>query len=341
MGNDRLISISDVAEALGVSKTTVSRAISGNGRIGNETKARVKRYIEEHSAGNVPAGRDMGASVQTEREKTNNIGIVAPDDHAFMELPYFQNCLNGICENASAFGYGTMITMVSDNRLTQLERMIEGRKVDGVIVTRAHEKDEAIGLLSGSGLPFVVIGSVKDPDIYQIDNDHKMACRELTSLLLMKGVSKPVLIISGRIDNTTARRIEGFRGALENYGSFSAEETVRNVGAAEAELDRVIADAAKGRYDCMICADDVICVNVIEKLTAMGIRIPEDMLIASFSNSSVLERNIPSVTTLQFDARKLGLTACKTLLSLIEGRKTLRTQLLGYEILMKDSTKRN
>ena len=85
--------------------------------------------------------------------------------------------------------------------------------------------------------------------------------------------------------------------------------------------------------------DDAICSHVLRKLRQDHVKIPDDVKIASFYNSSVLENNIPSITSLSFDARELGMTACKNLLSQIDGVEVPRRTLLSYEVVLKESTK--
>lgn len=348
------VTVSDIAEALGISKTTVSRAISGNGRIGNETRLRVMRYIEEHGANellnkkNRPGAEPDGPEqpVQYGRgRKTDNIGIVVPDDHAFMELPFFQNCLKGICESASTFGYETMIAMVTSANRTQLDRMIDNHKVDGVLVTRVADDDDVLTMLQKKDIPFVVIGSTSMPGVCRVDSDHRMACRELTSLLLMKKVGNMVLLYHDPTNEVTKSRIAGFKEAFGIYGSGEKDghpeetELDRNIlYASDEEMDRVVQDVLKKKYGCIICCDDVICANMLEKLKNADVRIPRDVRIASFYNSNTLEKNRPPITTLHFDAKQLGATGCRNLLGLIEGRDVPEASLLGYEILMKDST---
>ncbi|MBR4724165.1 MAG: LacI family DNA-binding transcriptional regulator [Lachnospiraceae bacterium] len=342
---DKNITISDIAQALGISKTTVSRAISGNGRVGNDTRKRVMRYIEEHGANgilikkmkasaNEDNGRESGTKVKYgQGRKTNNIGIVVPDDHAFMELPFFQNCLKGICESASSFGYETMIAMVTSENSAQLERMLDNHKVDGVILTRVADDDGLLDLLDEKEIPYVVIGNTSKPGVRKVDSDHRMACRELTSLLLMKKIGKMVLLYTDPSNEVTKSRIKGFKEA------FGTEDVSANIlNASDEEMDRVIQDVRKKKYDCIVCCDDVICSRMLEKLKNAELKIPHDVRIASFYNSSILEKNRPPITTLHFDAIQLGATGCRNLLGLIEGRDVPEASLLGYEIMMKAST---
>ena len=89
-GREKDITIADVAEALGVSKTTVSRAISGKGRIGKETRKRVLEYIEEHDYKPNAIAKGLAQS------KTYNICVVMPRDYEVVDWNFFQRCLFGI-----------------------------------------------------------------------------------------------------------------------------------------------------------------------------------------------------------------------------------------------------
>ena len=103
--NEKKITISDVAEALGVSKTTVSRAISGKGRIGAETRERVHAYIKEHNY--KPNALAKGLA----QLKTYNLGVVLCEDYALVDLPFFQACLVGGMVVAGSMGYGILLAM--------------------------------------------------------------------------------------------------------------------------------------------------------------------------------------------------------------------------------------
>ena len=92
---ERKQTIDDIAEELKISKTTVSRAISGKGRISEETRAKVMAYIEK--AGYKPNAIARGLA----KNRTYNIGFAVPGDYGLVDLPFFQNCLWGICTYAA------------------------------------------------------------------------------------------------------------------------------------------------------------------------------------------------------------------------------------------------
>ena len=84
------MTIADVAEALNISKTTVSRAISGKGRIGAETRRKVMEYIEKHNYKPSVIAKGLAQS------KSYNIGWVMPSDYSVVDLPFFQKCLMAV-----------------------------------------------------------------------------------------------------------------------------------------------------------------------------------------------------------------------------------------------------
>ena len=97
------ITISDVAEALGVSKTTVSRAISGKGRIGEATRQRILEYIEEHDYKPNVIAKGLAQS------RTYNICVVMPGNYSLVDLPFFQEIIMGIQEVAGMSEYDILL----------------------------------------------------------------------------------------------------------------------------------------------------------------------------------------------------------------------------------------
>jgi DNA-binding LacI/PurR family transcriptional regulator len=103
-------------------------------------------------------------------------------------------------------------------------------------------------------------------------------------------------------------------------------------------IERAVEKLLESKADCIACLDDAVCIHVLNKLRKEQIAVPEKMKVASFYDSSILASNLPSVTSLSFDARELGRAACKVLLELMEGKKVEPRTLLGYEVVLKEST---
>lgn len=326
------ITITDVAEALGVSKTTVSRAISGKGRIGEETKQRVLEYIEANNYTPNVIAKSLAQS------KTYNICVVMPGNYALMDLPFFQEALLGIQEIAGISEYDILLCISREDDISSLERIVANRKVDGVILLRTFEEDQQISLLKEKNIPFVATGSSSYKGVTQVDHDHENACRELTSVLLMN--NKKIALLGGNEKIVVnRRRLRGFKEAFAMAGKEVDESLLFLNLESRTDMNGAVEEALERNADCILAMDDGICAQVIRKLRHAHITIPTDVKVASFYNSLLLENNTPAITALEFDARELGVMACKNLLSQIDEEEVPSKMLLSYEVVLKESTK--
>ncbi len=326
------ITITDVADALGISKTTVSRAISGKGRIGEATRQRVLDYISKNHYRPSVVAKGLANS------KTYNIGWIIPGDSSSSDLPFFQRCMMGVSEVAAAENYDLLITMVFSKDISQLERVVRNRKVDGFIVGRTLLDDPTVEYLKKNDIPFVVIGSSNDHEVVQIDNDHINACRELTSILVMKGIKKPVLIGGNENHIVNRSRKTGYILGLESQGMHIDKTAIYLNMETDTMIERAVDEAVRKKADCIVCMDDRICSTVLTKLYKDGINVPRDIKIASFYNSKLLENNQPAITALSYDPKELGTVACKILFDYMAGKEIQRKVYLGYEVVLKGST---
>lgn len=325
------ITITDVAEALGISKTTVSRAISGKGRVGEDTKSKVLGYIEEHNYAPNPIAKGLAES------KTYNIALSIPSEvFSFEDIPFFQTCLIGMCKAAEAHDYDVVLTMNDNKDLTQLKRLIKYRKVDGVIVTRTLANDQQVELLKNSGMPFATIGSYNGHDVIQIDNDHEAGCAELTERLVDKGITKIALLSGDASHIVTQNRTKGFLNGMKNAGIGNAGSFIFQYD--KENVEETLKTILGRHFECIICMDDFIALNVLETLTNMRVSVPRDIKVASFYNSPALDKHVPAVTALEFSPVELGKVACDTLIDAINGKEVSKKTFIGHKVLMRKTT---
>lgn len=331
MENSR-ITIDDIARDLNISKTTVSRAISGKGRIGRETRERVLEYIRTKDY------RPSAIAKSLAQSRTFNIAFAMPGESKFVDLPYFQKCMWGITSTAAQRDFDVILCMVDENDIAGLERVIDNHKVDGVILGRTYENGEAEKYLAAKNVPFVTIGTSSYRDSVQIDNDHVAACRELTGRLLDAGLTR-LGVIGGRTNHIVNKsRLEGFRHAYGDRNMIPDEGLVITGSSEAAAVAEALDILLQKKPDCIVCTDDSVCITVLNRLMALQIPIPAQMKVASFYNSSTLDNFRPSITSLEFDAAEAGRISCNTLISLIDGAKPEVGTLLGYEVMMREST---
>ena len=103
-------------------------------------------------------------------------------------------------------------------------------------------------------------------------------------------------------------------------------------------IDGIVDEMLQKGTDCIICMNDIICSCVLQQLQKERIKVPEQIKVASFYQS-LLKKHIPKVTTLEFDAKALGVSACNILLDMIEGKQVKKKSVLPYKICIKETTK--
>lgn len=329
----KITTLDDVARELGVSKTTVSRAISGKGRISRETREKVQRFVEEHDY------RPSAVAKGLAQKKTYNLGLILPGDYKATEFPFFRDCMNGICEVASDYDYDILISMVNGEDLSQIQRMVINRKVDGMILSRAVEKSAAQKYLKENGVPFVVIGPNEDPDTVSVDNENREACEELTEIILMKGIHRIALLGGRESYGVTRSRYQGFLEAHKKLGIQAEKSLIMMNIDNRIQAGKAVERALEARAGGILCMDDFICDLTLQCLRERQIQIPKELKIASFYESDRLEYNHPPITGIRFDTIRLGKNACRKLLRLLGENPEEEEQPSGYQVILRESTK--
>ncbi len=327
---DRIYTSEDVAKALGVSKSTVSRAISGKGRISAATRARVMAFIEEHNY------RPNAVAKSLASNRTYNLGLVIPGGGG-VDMAFFRECMQGICLEAARQDYDVLVAVDDNGETGQLRRILNNHKVDGVIATRGEINSPVTELLKARHIPFVLVGAGYGQDVLYVDNDNRGACRDLTARLIAGGVRRMTLLGGDENFCVTHSRLSGFRDACLQAGLPWEEQLVVLNVTDSAAVAAAIQQGLERKLDTLICMDDFICSMALSQLRARHLRIPEDVRLACFYDSSLLEQTTPPVTSLRFDAAQLGQAACRILLDLLAGETAESRVLPDYRMMLRGS----
>lgn len=326
------VTMEEVAQALGVSKTTVSRALSGKGRVGTHTRKRVQEYIRQ-------CGGTLGNMSQEDDVQARNLALVIPSHFIHLDLPFLRKCMGGVCRMAAQRGYDVLLCYADDQHTEQLERQLRNRKVDGVILTRTLRRDPCIDLLHKYHVPFVAIGRHEDAGVLQVDNDQAAAAAEMTRLLLQLGM-KRIAYMGGSLEYTVnADRLSGYLSALQDAGITPELGLIySNVESEEKRVDDLEA-ALERNPDCLLCCDDNLATAVLKELQKRGVAVPAQMRLASLYDSDLLEYVQPAVSAVNFDAAALGVAACRLLMDSMEGKTVPGRIVQGHQVILRASTK--
>lgn len=330
------MTIDDIARELGVSKTTVSRAISGKGRISEATRARIQEYIRLHNY------RPSAAAKALAESKTYNLALVLPKSFIHLDLPYIRKSLNVICEEAFLQDYNILICLSTDDTPTHLLRTLDNRKVDGVILSRTVENDTSVNILIQRDIPFATMGSLphrlRGKAVVEVDHDQIGGCRAFSREFLQNGIEKTALLGNDLNYIVNQSRLAGFRKAVRDLGLDYSQISLRT----GLNDQRSRAAAAKELYEQgvrrFLCMDDDVCLHVLAQLQSMGLDIPKDVQIASLVDDERLTQTEPPISALEFDPADLGRVACRELLHYLKNENYDPTPILGYRIIHREST---
>ena len=331
--NSDKITMDVIAKELEVSKTTVSRAISGKGRVGAETRDRVLKYIE--SLGYKPNSMAQALA----GSKTYNIGVVVPDTDERGGAPFFKDCLLGVSRSAARRDYDTVLAVVSYGNISRLERLVNGRRVDGFVLTRGDKGGKISAYLRSQEMPFVLIGSDSRQDVCQIDSDQKDGCCELTAQMLAQSPKGVALLAGSKEMDVERLRYEGYERAFDLSGRKVDEGLV--FWNSEDRLEEVLERILAAEIECVACSDDLLCLKVMETLRRRGVSVPERIKVVSFFDSEDLEYNDVPVTALHVDTKALGERAGDLLIDIIDGKNPEARNYAKCSVLYRSSFRDN
>ncbi len=324
--------LDSIAKELGLSKTTVSRAISGKGRISEETRQKVNKYIKEINYRPSAVARSLAAN------RTFNVGLVVPADSALGEMPYFQTLMTGVCDRAMDYDYDVLILLADNDGISPLKHAVQNRKIDAVIVSRCERDSKVINFLKESNIPYIVVGNPMDDEVLCVDHDNKGAASRMIETLIDKGIARMALIGGGENINVTHSRLEGFREGFKNKGLKADESLIFLNMHKSARMDSVLREAISEGAECIVCMDDMLCNSVLNCLHNDGISVPEDVKLCSFYDSNLLSTSKPSITSLYFDAKRLGSECIELLMRNMDGESVTNVVVTDFNIQMRDST---
>lgn len=336
------VTIRDVAALAGVAPSTVSRTCKDHRSISEETKAKVRRAMDQ-------LGYEYIAPTDVIRyQNSKTIGIILPpSSRQAYENPFYLEAIRGIGQFCNGHKYtSTVITGQSNEEiLDAIQTTVSESYVDGFIVLYSKEDDKIVDYLYSEGFTYVLIGKAKqftNETIY-IDNDNIMAGKQATEYLISLGHQKIAYLGSESIMIFSSDRKAGYHMALmQNDLPIEKSYCI--------EVDNVFMDECKplwellrseNRPTAMVVSDDILAVSLERICNQCGISIPEDLSIISFNDSLFAKLTSPQLTSIDVNSFQLGIEAASQLINHIENPNLLATKIIvPHRIIERDSCKR-
>ena len=316
-GEQMPLTLEQVGEMAGVSRSTVSRVINHHPNVREEVRQRVWQVIRETGYQPHAAARSLVT------RRTYIIGAIIPETVTTLFVdPFFPLLLRGITETCNAHGYHLMLSLFSnpDRQEEMYRRLVHGSHLDGVIVASARTDDPLVHKLLDDSVPLVLVGRHSDSRASYVDVDNIGAARMAVEHLIRLG-HKRIATITGPLSMAGGEdRLQGYRLALESYHLPVQEELI-----AEGDFTEHSGTAAMHRLlpaapTAVFAASDSMAIGALKALREANLRVPEDVALVGFDDIPAVTAIEPPLTTVRQPIERLGATAADLLLNLLENR---------------------
>lgn len=335
------ITIKQIAAALHVSISTVSKALNDSYEISEETKKKIQKYAKEHKY------KPNTLALSLQNKKTKTIGILLPNILTY----YYARVLRGIEKVATEKGYNliTCITNDSYKKEVYTMEMLSNGTIDGFIACIANETlalkqfDHFKDILE-EGTPIVLYNRVhKDINCDKVVTDNIKSAYKATRFL-MRSECKNIAIVSCTKGLDISKfRLKGYLKALTKYDVTPNEDLIINLKSEKKLKARINEMLDNNQVDGIFTIDEISAALTTQVLNKRGIKIPEDVSIIGFTNGILSRYSTPPLTSVNRFAHTTGEVAATRLIDKIEEKipfNDITTEIIKTELVERESTKK-
>jgi DNA-binding LacI/PurR family transcriptional regulator len=306
------ITMEDLAQEAGVSKITVSRALSGHPLVKDSTRERIRALAETHGYRLNVAARNL------RQQRSHTIAVViemTPSHDRSMSEPYPLSLLGGIMQELTGNGYNMVLTTIP-------LFVASPPAVDGVILLGQGVHEDAVERMQRTGLPYVIWGSVDGNEAHiTVGSDNAQGGQIAAEHLLSLGRRRCVFV--GDAEHLEiADRFSGFREGLGRQDAVLVADVTspftREGG--HIALKTLLAQGVGG-FDGVFAASDAIAMGVIDALQEAGLAVPGDVAVVGFDDAPGAASFTPSVTSIRQDWDRGGTLLAQKILEVIGGAR--------------------
>ena len=337
------VTIKDIAKALGLSTSTVSRALRDSYEISPETKKLVLEYAEKINYSPNPIALSL------KERRSRSIGVIVCE----IANSFFSQVINGIESIAYNNGYNVIIAQSRESFDRELMNLqyLTSRSIDGLIISVSTETNDFSNFrhLSEKGMPLVFFDRIVDEiKTHKVIADNYKGAYDATTHLIKNGYERIAILANAEVLSITKERLAGYTAALADNHIEVSESMIRycrHGGMILSEVEDAVDGLlqSKDKPDAIFASADKLTTGCLRILASRRIDVPDEIALAGFSNNDLTELFSPSLTVIRQPAFEMGEVATNFLLQLIESKRPVtdfETKVLPTELLIRESTKK-
>jgi LacI family transcriptional regulator len=335
------VTIKDIAKALGLSTSTVSRALRDSYEISPETKKLVLAYAEKINYSPNPIALSL------KERRSRSIGVIVSE----IANSFFSQVINGIESIAYNNGYNVIIAQSRESVERELMNLhyLTSRSIDGLIISVSTETSDFANFrqLHEKGLPIVFFDRVVDEiKTHKVTVDGYKGAYDATTHLIRNGYRRIAALGNAEVLSITKARLGGYRAALSENNLDVDEALIKychHGGMIFSEVEDAMKSLLqlKHKPDAFFASADKLTTGCLRFLKSRGIHVPSQAALVGFSNTDLTELLDPPLTVIRQPAFEMGEIAIKLLLQLIESKRPVtdfETRVLTTELTVRGST---
>ncbi|MBQ0932143.1 LacI family DNA-binding transcriptional regulator [Ideonella sp. 3Y2] len=329
--------MADIARLANVSISTVSRALSNNPRLSEETRNRVNELARS-------LNYSINVGAQILRGKAMQTVAVAfpyhPEHRQHFKDPFFLATLGSIGDALIDSGHSMLIVGVETDKSETLTQPHESGQAIGTIMLGQENNHDRFNELAVRGLPFVVWGARLPDQLYcTVGSDNLMGGRQATEHLLDCGARRVAFFGDGSLAEI-GQRHQGYEAALVAAGLTPDPQLYRPVPFVDAAVQReVTAMLAQGvEFDAVFAASDLVALAVIAALRDHGRQVPQDVQVVGFDDIRLAAESHPALTTIRQSIDEAGRVLVQLLLDKLAGRR-VESVMMPTRLMVRQSTR--
>jgi len=331
------LTLEDIAEQAGVSRSTVSRVINDHPNVRADVRKRVWEVIRTTGYHPNAAARTLAS------QRSWTIGLILPLSVSFFFTdPYYPHLTKGIAQACNQYDYTLALFLVSSKKDEEkmFSRVSRRSLLDGVIVQSGHHGDQdIIGHLVDANMPMVVAGRpFRSDNVSYVDIDNVNAAYNAVIHLIRLGYRRIGTITGPTTSTVGIDRREGYRKALLQRGQELTEALIKEGDFTEAGGYYAMQQLLTAQPDSVFAASDIMAIGAIRAARDAGLRVPEDIAIVGFDDLPIATLSDIQLTTIRQPVVSFGAKAVEILIDLIEnGIHPPRHIIMDTELVIRDS----
>ncbi|MEN9684738.1 MAG: hypothetical protein RLZZ28_524 [Bacteroidota bacterium] len=335
------VTIKDIARALGLSTSTVSRALRDSYEISPETKKLVLEYSEKIHY------RPNPIALSLKEKRSRSIGIIVCE----IANSFFSQIINGIESIAYDRGYHVIIAQSHESYDREVINVqyLASRSIDGLLVSVSSETQNLSHLkdLHDRGFPIVFFDRVaNEMETHKVIVNNFQGAYDATSHLIKRGYKNIAALAGSEFLSITNERIAGYKQALADHQlPFNAElvKYCLHGGMLYDEVENALSELLKNkqRPDAIIAAADKLTTNCLRYLKLCKLKVPDDIALVGFSNLDLTDLLSPSLSVVRQPAFEIGELSTELLINQIESKRPIEAferKILPSQLIIREST---